>query len=238
MAELKSNTFPPLWRRGVYEAIYRRRDMRKFLPRPIPDKLLRRVLRAAHQAGSVGLMQPWNFLVIRDPEVKRRIKASFLLANEAAAAVYEGERRLLYQRLTLEAIEEAPINLAVTCDRTRRGPHVLGRHSIPDTDLYSTVCAVQNLWLAARAEGIGVGWVSILDPAAVARILEIPDDVTLVAYLCMGYVTRFPDAPTLEMAGWESRLPLESVLYYDRWGRRPPETAGDVNGNGHLGGTK
>ena len=238
MAELKSNTFPPLWRRGVYEAIYRRRDMRKFLPAPISDKLLRRVLRAAHQAGSVGLMQPWNFLVIRDPEVKRLVKAQFLRANEAAAAVYEGERRLLYQRLTLEAIEEAPINLAVTCDRSRRGPHVLGRHSIPDMDLYSTVCAVQNLWLAARAEGIGVGWVSILDQAAVARILEIPDDVVLVAYLCMGSVARFPDAPTLETEGWESRLPLESVLYYDRWGRRPPEAAGDVNGDHQPGETR
>lgn len=238
MAELKSNTFPALWRRGVYEAIYRRRDMRKFLPRPISDKLLRRVLRAAHQAGSVGLMQPWNFVVIRDPEVKRRVKARFLSANEAAAAVYEGERRLLYQRLTLEAIEEAPINLAVTCDRSRRGPHVLGRHSIPDTDLYSTVCAVQNLWLAARAEGIGVGWVSILDPETVSKDLEIPDGVVLVAYLCMGYVSRFPDAPTLETSGWESRVPLESVLYYDRWGHRQPDTAADVSGNHHLGGTK
>lgn len=236
--KVKSNTFPPLWRRGVYEAIYRRRDMRKFLPRPIPDKLLRRLLRAAHQAGSVGLMQPWNFLVIRDQEVKRRVKAQFLLANEAAAAVYEGERRLLYQRLTLEAIEEAPVNLAVTCDRSRRGPHVLGRHSIPDTDLYSTVCAVQNLWLAARAEGIGVGWVSILDPAAVARILEVPDKVVLVAYLCMGYVARFPDVPTLETAEWESRLPLESVLHYDRWGRRPPETADGIPGDAQPGDTR
>ncbi len=227
MSELTSNMFPPLWRRGVYEAIYRRRDMRRFLAKPVSDKLIRRILRAAHQAGSVGLMQPWNFLVIRDQEIKRRVKQEFLRANEAAAEVYEGERRRLYHSLTLEAIEQAPVNLAVTCDRSRRGPHVLGRHSMPETDLYSTCCAIQNLWLAARAEGIGVGWVSILDPSAVAEILGLPEGIVLVGYLCMGHVTRFPDGPTLETAGWESRLSLESVLFYDRWGNRPPEPRSD-----------
>lgn len=220
MGESTSNVFPPLWRRGVYEAIYRRRDMRQFLARPVPDKVIRRILRAAHQAGSVGLMQPWNFLVIRDSETKRRVKQEFLRANEKAAQAYEGERQRLYQSLTLEAIEQAPVNLAVTCDRSRRGLHVLGRDTILDTDLYSTCCAIQNLWLAARAEGVGVGWVSILDPATVAKILGCPEGIVLVGYLCMGYVTRFPDGPTLETAGWESRLSLDAVLFYDRWGNR------------------
>jgi len=172
------------------------------------------------------MMQPWNFLVIRDIEIKRRVKQEFLRANQEADRVSEDERQRLDQSLTSEAIEQVPINLAVTCDRSRR-PHVPGRHTLIDHDLFVTCCALQNLWLAARAEGVGVGWVNILDPSVMAGIVGLPAGIVLVGYLCIGYVARFTDAPTLETVGGESRLSLESVLFYDRWGNRPPGTHPD-----------
>ena len=144
-------------REVLYRVIERRRDVRAFRPDPIPSETLYRLLSAAHHAPSVGLMQPWNFIVIQDAGTKTRIKEIFLRANEEAAAHYSGPREMLYRSLKLEGIEEAPINLCVTADRTRSGPHVLGRNTIVDTDLYSTCCAIENLWLAARVEGIGVG---------------------------------------------------------------------------------
>lgn len=167
------------------------------------------------------MMQPWNFIIIRDLEIKHRVKQEFLRTNEEADRVSEDERQRLDQSLTSEAIEQAPINLAVTCDRSRRG-HVPGRQTVLDPDLFLTCCALQNLWLAARAEGVGVGWVNILDPSAMAGILGIPAGIVLVGYLCVGHVARFTDAPTIETAGGESRLSLESVLFYDRWGNRAP----------------
>jgi len=161
-------------KKAVYKAIYLRRDVREhFLPRTIPDAVLRRLLDAAHHAGSVGFMQPWSFVVIRSEEVKKRVKNLFEQANKDAAEVFEGERKELYARLKLEGILEAPVNICVTCDPTRNGPHVLGRHTIRETDIYSTCCAIQNLWLAARVEGIGVGWVSILDPILLRECLNI-----------------------------------------------------------------
>ncbi|MDE3019743.1 MAG: 5,6-dimethylbenzimidazole synthase, partial [Nitrospirota bacterium] len=162
-------------RAAVYRAIFERRDVRdKFLPTPIPDAVLSRLLTAAHHAGSVGFMQPWNFVVVREAKTKRAVKRLFTRANDKAAAKYRGERGALYRRLKLEGIEEAPVSLCVTCSRQRGGRHVLGRSTVPETDLYSTCCAIQNLWLAARAEGIGVGWVSILDHEALKLVLGIP----------------------------------------------------------------
>ncbi len=172
------------------------------------------------------MMQPWNFMIIRDLEIKHRAKQEFLRANEEAALVSEDEPQRLYQSLTSEAIEQAPINLAVTCDRSRR-PHVPGRPTLLDPDLFVTCCAMQNLWLAARAEGVGVGWVNLIAPSAMAGILGLPAGIILVGYLCMGYVARFTDASTLETAGGESRRSLESVLFYDRWGNRASETHPD-----------
>jgi 5,6-dimethylbenzimidazole synthase len=203
----------------VYEAIYARRDIRHFRPDPVPDDVLLRILRAAHHAGSVGFMQPWNFLVVRSPEVRRGIVGIFERENARAAENYAGARRELYDSMKLQGILDAPLNLAVTCDRGRNGPHVLGRNSIADTDLYSTCCAIQNLWLAARAEGVGIGWVSILDPEAVKALLGIPEAVRLVAYLCVGYPVRFEDRPMLERLGWEKRVPLRELVFEDRWGR-------------------
>jgi 5,6-dimethylbenzimidazole synthase len=211
-------------KKALYKAIYLRRDVReRFLPGAIPEPVLRRLLDAAHHAGSVGFMQPWSFIVIRREEVKKRVKDLFEQANKEAAKVFEGERRELYSRLKLEGVLESPVNLCVTCDPTRNGPHVLGRHTIRETDVYSTCCAVQNLWLAARVEGIGVGWVSILDPVLLRQVLHIPSHVIPLAYLCLGYVDEFLPHPQLEMVGWLPRASLDELIFYDQWGRRNAE---------------
>jgi 5,6-dimethylbenzimidazole synthase len=213
------HAFNEIERTAVYRAIFERRDVRRnFLPTPIPDRILMRVLTAAHHAGSVGFMQPWDFLVVRDRTVKSAVKKLFLKANAEAATRYRGKRAALYRNLKLEGIEEAPINIGVTCSRQRGGPHVLGRSVVRDTDLYSTCCAIQNLWLAARAEGIGVGWVSILDHNALKRLLGVPQSVKILAYLCLGYVSNFATQPDLATAGWRERIPLERLIHYDSWG--------------------
>jgi 5,6-dimethylbenzimidazole synthase len=162
-------------------------------------------------------MQPWNFIVVRDPAVKGQVKALFDRERQAAACFYDEPQRSKYLSLKLEGIMEAPINLCVTCDPTRAGV-VLGRNSQPETDIYSTCCAVQNLWLAARAEGIGVGWVSILKLAQLREILGIPPHILPVAYLCMGYPEEFPDEPMLQTEHWRDRLPLPQLVLFDRWG--------------------
>jgi 5,6-dimethylbenzimidazole synthase len=210
--------FPDEQREGLYRAIRERRDVRsQFLPDPIAPEILARLLQAAHHAPSVGFMQPWDFLVIDSLQIKRAVKALYQQANAAAAGNYEGERAEQYRRLKLEGIVDSPINLCITCDRQRGGPHVLGRNTMLETDLFSTCLAVQNLWLAARAEGIGVGWVSIVDPALLAETLKLPTHVQPVAYLCLGYVSEFLPKPELEIAGWRSRLPLEQLLHGNTW---------------------
>jgi len=226
-----SKAFSAADRTAIYEVIESRRDVREFLPDPVPEEVLERVLHAAHSAPSVGLMQPWDFVVIRDRFIKSSVKSVMLRENELAAQNYTGDRARLYASLKLEGIEEAPINLCVTCDRTRGGPYVLGRNTIIDTDVYSTCCAIQNLWLAARAEGLGVGWVSSLKEADLSRILGIPRHIVPIAYLCMGYAREFLDEPELQRRGWAQRLTLDSVVHYDRWmprnGRATPDSASD-----------
>jgi 5,6-dimethylbenzimidazole synthase len=214
------NRFTSEQRQAIYDVIYARRDIRShFLPDAIEPEVLCRVLDAAHHAGSVGFMQPWNFLVVTDRAVRQRIHEVFLAENQKAAARFEGGRASLYRTLKLEGILESPANICVTCDRTRHGPEVLGRNSMRETDLYSTCCAIQNLWLAARAEGLGVGWVSILDPRSVKTILGIPTAYRLVAYLCVGYVEQFPQEPELQRAGWLQRMPLSQVAFAEQWGK-------------------
>lgn len=216
--------FPDCERRGVYHAIYERRDVRsQFLPDPIPPEVLARLLDAAHHAPSVGFMQPWDFIVIEDREIRQTIKAIFEEENRKAAENYTGERARLYRQLKLEGILESAINLCITCDRSRGGPHVLGRNTIPETDLFSVCLAIQNLWLAARAEGIGVGWVSILDQGRLAATLNLPPQVYPVAYLCLGYVREFLARPELESVGWRARLPLHELVHLNRWGCPPEE---------------
>ena len=208
-------------RAAVYRVIFERRDVRRnFLRKPIADEVLARVLTAAHHAGSVGFMQPWDFVVIRQRATKQAVKRLFQKTNAQAAMHYDGTRAALYRSLKLEGIEEAPVNIGVTCSRQRGGPHVLGRSTVRDTDLYSTCCAIQNLWLAARAEGIGVGWVSILDHGALKKVLGIPRPVKVLAYLCLGYVSDFATQPDLEMAGWRARIPVEELIHYESWGMK------------------
>ncbi len=208
-------------RDGVYEAIYKRRDVRHFLPNPIDPSTLGRVLDAAHHAGSVGFMQPWNFIVIHEAEVKQKVAEIFFRANTKAAQKFKGERQDLYRSLKLEGITDAPVNICITCDRTRFGPNVLGRDTIPETDIFSTCCAVQNLWLAARAEGLAVGWVSILSQEELKFTLNIPDHIFPVAYLCVGHTEAFYEKPMLETAGWAKRLNLDKLIFYNQWQGSP-----------------
>jgi len=206
-------------RAAVYSAIFNRRDVRgQFLPTPVPDEVLSRVLMAAHHAPSVGFMQPWNFLLVRSDAVKQGVHEIFTAANEEAARMFPDEKREIYSRLKLQGILDAPINLCITCDRSRSGPVVLGRTHMPTMDLYSSVCAVQNLWLAARAEGLGVGWVSIFHEKALQDALGIPHHIVPIAYLCIGYVSHFNDKPELEKAGWLPRLPIDQLVYFEQWG--------------------
>lgn len=211
-------------RDAIYQVIFSRRDVRgQFLPTPVPDDVLSRILTAAHYAPSVGFMQPWNFLVVRSTEVKRRVHDAFSTAHAQAADMFQGDKRATYQKLKLEGILESPIGICITCDRERTGPVVVGRTHIKTMDLYSSVCAVQNLWLAARAEGLGVGWVSIFNQADLQEALGIPKNITPVAYLCVGYVSHFYAKPELETAGWLPRLPMEELVYFDQWGKRDHE---------------
>ena len=203
-------------RAGVYRAIRERRDVRSgFLPDPLPRELLLQLLGSAHQAPSVGLMQPWRFIVIESCAVRERIFEIFQEASAEEHHTYSGERAQLYSRLTLQGILTAPVNLCVVCDGNSSQGHSLGRHTMPETAMYSAVCAIQNLWLAARAEGVGLGWVSILNPERVKAILKIPDPMTFVGYFCMGFVEKFEPEPELEQAGWERRLSLEDVLRHE-----------------------
>jgi len=216
-----SSEFSTAERQAVYRAIYERRDIRShFLPTAVPDQVIGRILDAAHHGPSVGFMQPWDFIVIRSEQVRQQIHECFVAANRAAAEVYTGGRRALYDSLKLEGILEAPLNLCVTCDRLREKGAGLGRQTDAATDLYSTACAVENLWLAARAESLGVGWVSILDFDSLRALLDIPEHVLPVAYLCIGYVSDFPAQPELETARWERREKLTELIHFDRFGAR------------------
>jgi 5,6-dimethylbenzimidazole synthase len=211
--------FSPAEREAVYRAILTRRDVRdEFLPDEIADETLMRVLDAAHHAPSVGFMQPWNFLLVRDPAVRGRVREAFERASADEAEQIAPERRDHYRSLKLQGILKASLNICVTCDRGRQGTTGLGRTQQKDTDLLSTACAVQNLWLAARAEGIGVGWVSILREADLREILGIPPEIAIVAYLCVGRVARAYVRPELEVRHWARRLPLDELIFENRWG--------------------
>jgi 5,6-dimethylbenzimidazole synthase len=213
-------------RDAVYQTIFSRRDVRgQFLPEPIADDVLARILTAAHFAPSVGYMQPWSFVLIRDTGVKQRIHTAFAEANAEAAEMFEGAKQEIYRELKLEGILESPVNILITCDRDRAGPVVIGRTHIKAMDIYSSVCAVQNLWLAARSEGLGVGWVSIFHQQALKEILGLPERIIPIAYLCLGQVSHFKEKPELEAAGWRPRLPLDELVYFEQWGQT--EGAGD-----------
>jgi nicotinate-nucleotide--dimethylbenzimidazole phosphoribosyltransferase len=206
---------------AFYRVAAARRDIRNgFLADPVDDATLTRVLAAAHQAPSVGLSQPWDFLVIRDRSVRERVHALAAAQREVFARSLPRSRALDFRDLKIEAILESPVNIAVTCDPTRGGRHVLGRHAQPQVATYSSVCAVQNLWLAARAEGLGVGWVSFFGERELAEALGLPSYLAVVAYLCVGHVTGFPEAPELALSGWARQRPLAWAVHDGTWGNR------------------
>jgi 5,6-dimethylbenzimidazole synthase len=201
-----------------YQLVFSRRDVRgEYLADPVAPEVLARILNAAHHAPSVGYSQPWNFILVRDRKLREKVHQDFLACREQESSLFDGARQVLYDRLRLEGILTAPVNLLVTCDRSRGGAVVLGRSQQPDTDIYSTVCAIQNLWLAARAEGMGMGWVSILQTDNLKKLFKLPDPVEPIAYLCLGYVSQFHDKPELEQRGWGKRLPLAELVNLDSW---------------------
>jgi nicotinate-nucleotide--dimethylbenzimidazole phosphoribosyltransferase len=217
--------FPEADRQAVYGVIGARRDVRRYRPDPIPDDVLRRVLEAGHQAPSVGHSQPWRFVVVRDPAVRER--AAWMADQErlaqAAQLAPEAARQLL--DLQLEGLREAPLGVVVCCDRRVPAAGVLGRATYPDADLWSCACAIQNLWLTARAEGLGMGWVTLFDPTALGDLLALPHGVVTLGWLCLGWPDERPPAPGLERAGWSRRQPLSDVVLTDRWS----ETAAPVS---------
>lgn len=205
-------------KQALYKTIFNRRDVRgQFKPDPITDDVLSRVLYAAHHAPSVGFMQPWDFVVVRSDEVKQKVHTAFNKAHDEAADMFEPDKSEIYRKLKLEGILESPVNICITCDRSRTGPVVIGRTAIKTMDLYSSVCAVQNFWLAARAEGLGVGWVSIINQNELKQALGIPKEIVPIAYLCVGYVSHFYKEPELKTAGWLDRMPLEDLVSFDQW---------------------
>ncbi|HEY1274662.1 MAG TPA: nicotinate-nucleotide--dimethylbenzimidazole phosphoribosyltransferase [Thermoleophilaceae bacterium] len=224
--------YPDDEREIVHRVISERRDIRRFRSDPVPDDLLRRVLESAHRAPSVGLMQPWRLIVVRDPAM--RIAVHQLAQRERirqADRFDERTRHFLDQKI--EGVVDAPLGICVCCDHGEPDTEVLGRGTIPETDVYSTACAVQNLWLAARAEGLGVGWVSFYRPDDMRALLGIPARVDPIAYLCVGWPDERPVRPGLESAGWSRRMPLDAVLMEERWQQddapaaRPPDLVPD-----------
>src|SRR5580658_7134022 len=213
--------FPADQRAAVSRLIEQRRDVRRgFRSDPIPADVLERVLEAAHRAPSVGFSQPWDFIVISDPGRRARIRDLATRSREDFASALPGARARSFDRLKTEAILQTPINIVVTCDPTRGGRHPLGRHAQPQTAVYSSVLAVANLWLAARAEGLGVGWVSFFSERELARELGLPAHLEVVAYLCVGYVSEFGAEPELALAGWARRRPLGWAVHAEEYGRR------------------
>ncbi len=199
---------------GFYDVVDGRRDVRRgFTLDPVDDAALTRVLAAAHAAGSVGHSQPWDFLVLRDEAVRHRVQRLAAAQRDRFAATLPAARARQLAGIATEAILRTPLSVVVTCDPTRGGRHVLGRHSQPQMAPYSTALAVQNLWLAARAEGLGVGWVSFFDERELAALLGLPEHVEVVAFLCVGHVTEFAAEPELATAGWSRRRPLAWAVH-------------------------
>ncbi|GAA2680703.1 MULTISPECIES: 5,6-dimethylbenzimidazole synthase [Actinosynnema] len=206
---------------SFYDVLHRRRDTRgEFTGAPIPDDVLRRVLSAAHAAPSVGLTQPWDFVLVRDAATRSAFRDHVAAEREVFAAELTGERAEVFSRIKVEGIMESTLGVAVAYDPERGSPAVLGRHAIADAGLYSVCLAIQNLWLAATEEGLGVGWVSFYREEVLSGLLGLPEGVRPVAWLCLGPVTELPGAPDLERHGWRNRVPLEAVLHQERYTQR------------------
>ncbi|WP_323121764.1 5,6-dimethylbenzimidazole synthase [Burkholderia alba] len=204
---------------AVYRAIFERRDMRHFTSDPVDPALLERLLRAAHHAPSVGFMQPWRFIRVTDPALRARIHA-LVDAERRATADALGERRDTFMQLKVEGVRECG-ELLVVALTDQRERHVFGRRTLPEMDLASAACAIQNMWLAARAEGLGMGWVSLFDVDALRTLFAMPADALPIAVLCLGHVDAFYAKPMLEEERWAARMPLEACVFENGWDLAP-----------------
>lgn len=223
--------FPQLARDSLYDIMSARRDIRRFRPDPVDPGIVERVLTAAHSAPSVGHSQPWRFIVVTAAETRERAArmADEHRLKQARQLTPDSARRLL--DLQLEGIREAPYGVVVTCDRRTPAAGVLGRATFPDADLWSCACAIENLWLAARAEGLGMGWVTLFDPKELAVLLGLPEGVVTLGWLCLGWPDERPPAPGLERAGWSHRQPLHDVVLRERWTQGVPDQTGETAAN-------
>ena len=204
--------FDAAFRARLHDLFRWRRDIRRFRTDALPSGAVERWIEIACQAPSVGLCQPWRFVLVDSASRRQRVIENFESSNRDALAEYAGDRSARYAALKLAGLREAPCHLAVFADRSTETGHGLGRRTMPEMADYSVVTAVFSLWLAARAEGIGMGWVSILEPVAIAKILDVPPDWRLIGYFCLGYPQAEDDQPELERVGWEERQPVESFI--------------------------
>jgi len=216
---LANHAFSSDERQALYRAIAQRRDIRHFRPGPVPTHTLHRLLAAAHQAPSVGLMQPWQFIRITDDRLRQRIHDLVEQERQLTADAL-GERRDEFMRLKVEGIRDCG-ELLIVALPDKREQHVFGRRTLPEMDLASASCAIQNLWLAARAEGLGMGWVSLFDPEALSALLDIPPGGKPIAILCLGQVDGFYERPMLEQEGWATARPLSEFVTENRWQTAP-----------------
>lgn len=216
-AEVQGWAFPQDAREALYDVLGARRDVRRFRPDPVDPQIVRRVLTAAHMAPSVGHSQPWRFIMVADPATRERAArmADEQRLRQASQLEPDAARRLL--DLQLEGIREAPLGVVVACDRRTAATGVLGRATFPDADVWSCACAIQNLWLAARAEGLGVGWVTLFEQQDLEQLIDAPEGVITLGWLCLGWPDERPPAPGLERAGWSRRQPLDDVVFAERW---------------------
>ena len=198
--------FDPAFRQTLAQLLEWRRDVRHFRTDPVDPALVDRLLRQAMRAPSVGLSQPWRWVLVRNADRRQAVRNNFAAANSAASELYEGERALRYGSLKLEGLQKAPVHLAVFADETSGTGHGLGRQTMPGTLTWSVVMAIHTLWLATRAEGLGMGWVSILDPQPLNHLLDVPSHWIPIAYLCLGWPERESRTPLLEESGWEQRV--------------------------------
>lgn len=212
----KQPEFDDTFRARLRELLTWRRDVRRFRRDALPRGTLERLIELACLAPSVGLSQPWRFVIVDTPACRAAIRANFETCNAKALAAQSGQRAAGYARLKLAGLDDAPGHLAVFADPATTRGHGLGRHTMPEMIEYSAVTAVHTIWLAARAEGIGMGWISILDPAAVADILDVPATWKFIGYLCLGFPQTEDDIPDLERAGWERRYPAASCVVLRR----------------------
>lgn len=206
-----------------YDVVRARRDVRaEFTGEPVDEEVLTRVLAAAHAAPSVGMTQPWDLILVRAPQTLRRFATHVADKRVEFAASLPADRAATFDPIKVEGITESGLGVVVTHDQSRGGEHVLGRATVADTGVFSTVLAVQNLWLAATAEGLGVGWVSFYDEPVLNELVGVPEHVRPIAWLCVGHVGGLQEVPDLERFGWRSRRPLVDAVHAERWTPRPP----------------